>query len=73
MELPGGLVLGLSAFTAMGPGSIPGQGNKTPHAPVAQPKKTKKPGQNVCHPPPVWTTASGSDELQLLAQLLTPP
>ena len=41
-ELPGGLVLRLSAFTAMGPGSIPGQRNKIPQAPVAQPKKPQK-------------------------------
>ena len=31
-EFPGGLWLGLGAFTARSPGSIPGQGTKIPQA-----------------------------------------
>ena len=70
-------MLGHSAFTAMGPGLIPGQGNKIPQAPMAQPKK-KRQNPAKTSVTPVWptgcqNTASGSDELQLLAQLLTPP
>ena len=65
-------MLGLSAFTAMGPGSIPGQGNKI-HKPCGTAKKNPKSLAKMSVTPPVWTTASGSDELQLLAQLLTPP
>ena len=33
--------LGLHAFTAKGPGSIPGQGTKTPPSHMAQPKIKK--------------------------------
>ena len=37
--------LGLCAFTAEDPGSIPGQGTKIPEA-TAQPEKTKTRNQN---------------------------
>ena len=38
-EFPGGPALGLGAFTAMGPGSIPGWGTKIPQAELHSQKK----------------------------------